>query len=160
MNGEELDMCLKKAIGPRYVGVYAADEIQPILNGDNANASSFCFVANTHSSNEPGEHWVAFYVISNDTLEFFDSYGQHPLVYFPHLHFISSSNYPFTLHYNNQKLQKSNSSVCGHYCLYYLYLRVLMHKSLIAIVKSLSAFQNPHPDQSVKSFFIRVFQTK
>ena len=160
MNGEEIDTILKKAIGPKYVGVFASDEIQPMLSDYCNREYPFCFIANTHSSSEPGEHWVAFYVIDNDTLEFFDSYGQHPHVYFPHLHFVSQSIYPLTLHYNNKKLQKLNSSVCGHYCLYYLYLRVLMHKSLISIVNSLSALHNPHPDQSVKSFFIRVFEKK
>ena len=157
MNGEELDKLLKRAIGPKYVGIFAADEIQSILDRGGGD-SSFCFIANTDYSHEPGEHWVAFYVVS-PILEFFDSYGQHPHVYFPHLQFVSSSSHlPYTLHFNNQKLQKFNSSVCAHYCLYYVYLRVVMHKSMNSIINSLSQYRTPHPDQSVKSFFIRVLQ--
>lgn len=156
MNGEELDRILKRAIGAKYVGVFAADEIQSILSSRRGDSSSsFCFLANTDLSNEPGEHWVAFFVVSNCTLEFFDSYGEHPYTYFPHLQLTTH----FTnLLYNNQKLQKLNSTVCAHYCLYYLYLRVVMNKSLHSIVNSLSLYRTPHPDKIVKSFFIRLFQ--
>ena len=35
-------------------------------------------VANTDPSSLPGQHWVAFYLLSPSHLEFFDSYGCHP----------------------------------------------------------------------------------
>ena len=160
MNGTAIDNALRNAIGARYLGVYAADEVAGVLSREMCNKQQQqqvrCFLANTDNSYEPGEHWVAFTLIGNTVLEFFDSYGFHPSLYFPN----ALPHTPLTIHFNNVKLQKLNSSVCAHYCFYYLYFRCLMHKSLNSIVTSLSIARTPHPDQSVKSFFIRIMNNK
>jgi len=122
-----------------FLGVFALDQIP----------SSFshypcAYVANTDPSSRKGQHWVAFYHHSPTRLEFFDSYGQPPQSY----------NFPFPSHitslkYNSYPLQSMISSVCGQYCIYFLYHR--SHQSTLArIVHNLRASNNP--DQLVHLF--------
>ncbi len=94
-----------------FLGVFSRDLI-PSLNTINYPA---CFVANTDSSSKPGEHWVAFYLKSKHKVEFFDSYGFH------------SRLYGFTIpidSYNHTQYQSFNSTLCGHFCILYLYTRI------------------------------------
>ena len=42
------------------------------------------YVVNTDESNQPGQHWVAFFTI-NDTIECFDSFGSNPGEYSVHI---------------------------------------------------------------------------
>ena len=79
-----------------------------------------CFVSNTDESHSPGEHWVAFYIANPNRIEFFDSYGMPPSVY------------GFTLNvscYNTTQYQSFDSNVCGHYCIFYLYVRSIFNSN-------------------------------
>ena len=86
------------------------------------------FVANTDPSTLPGYHWVAFVVFADrpSVIYFFDSFGM-PLSsyddlyqtclnkgYFSDTHIVASVN--------TRSLQGPTSSVCGHYCVLFLYL--------------------------------------
>ena len=94
-----------------FLGVFARDEISTVINNYPA-----CFVANTDPSSEPGTHWVAFYLESPTKSEFFDSYGLHPIAY-GFTHQVTS--------YNHTQFQTIHSTVCGHYCILFLYSRSL-----------------------------------
>ena len=76
-----------------------------------------CFVVNSDTSQLPGEHWIAFYYTDIDNSEFFDSYGLSPLVY----------GFDVDSLYSSRCLQSSTSTVCGQYCIYFLYHRSLKH---------------------------------
>ena len=95
-----------------FSGVFAADELPEIID-----ASPCGFVANTDPSTEPGTHWLAFYYPSRGERGFFDSYGYPP------------DNYgeAFKLYgvetWNKRKIQSSWSTVCGQYCIFYLYYK-------------------------------------
>lgn len=85
---------------------------------------ALCAIVNTDPSYEPGTHWVAFFLDSSvepNVLEFFDSYGLPPTAYDLKLPSFTHS----LLLVNQSTLQSYSSSVCGHYCLLYLYLRTL-----------------------------------
>jgi len=122
-----------------FLGVFALDQIP----------SSFshypcAYVANTDPSTRKGQHWVAFYHESPKRLEFFDSYGEPPQTYsFPFPSELSS------LRYNAYPLQKLNSSVCGQYCIFFIFHR--SHRSSLAsIIHSLRS--SPNPDRLVHLF--------
>ncbi len=44
------------------------------------------FVCNTNDGDEPGEHWIALYLVANIRGEYFCSYGLPPARDVPHLH--------------------------------------------------------------------------
>ena len=78
------------------------------------------YIINTDPSDEPGSHWVAVYVngtASNPIGEFFCSYGESPETY-NFKNWIESNSMRWT--YNEKRYQADSSSVCGHYCLFYL----------------------------------------
>lgn len=80
-----------------------------------------CFVLNIDKSTEPGSHWVAFYVSSPRSTEFFDSYGNAPSFYGgPILEFAARFK---NVDYNPLTLQSNVTAVCGQYCIFYLYSR-------------------------------------
>ncbi len=113
MNSLEVYNSLKH-LPVHSIGVYASDSLPLRLPPNSA------IVVNTQPSYLDGMHWIAIYLDSNNQLEYFDSYGQPPLVQ-DHLKFIRRNCNYYT--FNSQLLQSDFSSVCGHYCLCYLYFK-------------------------------------
>jgi hypothetical protein len=86
----------------------------------------YCFILNTHAHGEPGEHWLAFfYNCDTGVLEYFDSFGfalsVHATVYAA----LDACNLAAGAKAVNTAgmLQSLKSTVCGHYCVMYLYWR-------------------------------------
>jgi hypothetical protein len=77
------------------------------------------YIVNTAPSSHDGEHWVAFY-FTEDTAEFFDSYGQDPK---PEMVKFLASYGHRSWATNGRRLQGSLSTVCGQYCIFFLTLR-------------------------------------
>jgi len=152
MNDSEIEDLLRVAIGPRFLGVFTADNIPlPLIKNLPLTTYPYCFIANTDPDSEPGSHWVAFYVDSSHTYEFFDSYAISASTYFAKYNSFLAYTPPRVS--NSYSLQKLNSVVCGHYCIYYLYLRLVAHQSLASICRTLYPFsQLTHSDKTVKSF--------
>lgn len=101
-----------------------------------------CFIANTDTSSEPGEHWVAYFVQSPDHIEFFDSFAFLPITY------------GFALHsnkHNSLQIQSDKSDFCGHFCLYFLYHRAL-GKPLDFLIRDFSPYNLGQNDQMVEHF--------
>ena len=109
-----------------FLGVFPFDQFPtaslcyPTTSLHSVNTPALCTIINTDPSTSPGQHWVAFFKGPNaeqKQLEFFDSYGQTPLIYgftFPPDIKIISNTFP---------LQSLSTTVCGHYCILFLYLR-------------------------------------
>lgn len=78
------------------------------------------YIVNTDSSGQSGRHWVVFDFQSSYYAEFFDSYGNHPKNLANE--FVTFLNQNAKVWKFNQRiLQGQFSSVCGQYCIYYLY---------------------------------------
>ena len=82
---------------------------------------SFAYVINSDPSTEPGKHWIAVYFHKQGGGEYFDSYGLPPA-------FVSLKSYMDTYSlsdwiYNCKTLQALFSSVCRHYCVYFVLFR-------------------------------------
>ena len=106
----DCDLTMKHSI----CGVYAADEIPQTLQ------ASHGFIANTDPKQKQGQHWIAF-LYDNGVLECFDSYGKSPDQYSASFkHFMSKYS---RLKVNTKRLQSSNTTVCGQYCLFFLMCR-------------------------------------
>ena len=80
------------------------------------------YIVNTDSSQGPGKHWVAFYFENERSAEFFDSYGYKPLQLATEFETFLSRNAEHWIH-NEKRLQGDFSTVCGQFCLLFLYHR-------------------------------------
>ena len=77
------------------------------------------FIVNTDPKEKSGQHWLAFYFVSPQEGEFFDSYG-HPPQFYNHrfVSFLNENVQEWTL--NHKHLQSDFTAVCGQYCIFFL----------------------------------------
>lgn len=78
-----------------------------------------CIISNLDPDTKPGSHWVAIHVDNNGVGEYFDSFGRKPIEH--HKKFLKRNAKIWV--YNNKHLQNYFTSICGEYCLVYLYFR-------------------------------------
>ena len=77
------------------------------------------YVVNSHTSSKPGEHWLGIFFDKQGQGEFFDSYGLHPA--FNGFATLMNQNSKEWIY--NKTLQSLFSTVCGHFCIYYILFR-------------------------------------
>lgn len=99
----------KPTVKQIFKGVFALDKIPSKITD-----LPSCLVVNFDKSFQPGSHWVALY-ISNLTTEYFDSYGSQPT--HDSILKLLKDNYL----YNAEKLQNPITTVCGQYCIFFLW---------------------------------------
>ena len=134
-----------------YLGVYSADQVPTLeklcsfrsttkrkrstsAGPSVATVQPTCcyraksFIANTDPAAKPGYHWVAFVVFRDrpSVIYYFDSFGM-PLSNYEDLYrtclrhgYFSSTMVVNSV--NARALQGGHSTVCGHYCVLYLYM--------------------------------------
>jgi hypothetical protein len=112
----------------RWLGVFARDQLPDDLN----SRRPFALVLNTDPADKPGMHWLAMYGPAKGPIELFDSYALPPSLY---------ALNTFALTYSRTPLQSPTSAVCGHYCLYFLYIRSHGH-SFNTIIRHLKQMFN------------------
>jgi hypothetical protein len=126
------------------VGIYAVDSLpEPDLQ-----PGKF-MVANSDIWDGDGLHWLTFYKSHSGQFEFFDSFGRHAGYYDERFDHFLNSGHKDTL-YNTTCLQDGDSSLCGAYCIYYLFHRCRGRK----MIDILSHFSSNHRlnDVIVKTF--------
>jgi hypothetical protein len=106
-----INSILKKEVN--FIGCFSRENL-PVIN-----KLPISFIINTHESNQPGEHWLAFYIDINGA-EFFDSYGNSPN-YFGH-DLVNYLNKYKNWIFNKTKIQ-GNSNNCGYYCILFIMYR-------------------------------------
>ena len=134
----ECDPFMKKGV----LGVYPLDAIPKTL------PKRYGFILNTDPRHLPGQHWLAFYCDDEGRVEFFDSYGNPPSKY-------SSTIQTFmrrqsNARINSVRLQSIESTVCGQFCLFYLFMRTRGY-SMLRIIDYFST------DYSVNDEFVYEF---
>ena len=101
-----------KTLPVTATGVFPADRI-PVRW-----PRPYCLIANTDNRDKPGVQWIAVYLNDHGNAIYFDSYGLPPLVRHHNQRIRTNSN---TYKWNSKRLQSFNSTVCGQYCLMFLY---------------------------------------
>lgn len=76
-------------------------------------------VSNLDFDTEPGSHWIAIHIERNGVGQYFDSYGRPPTG--NHRSFLNRTTRQWD--FNRYRLQHDFTSVCGEYCLTYLYYK-------------------------------------
>ncbi len=140
----QLSIALQHAVVPHCyaLGIFSRDTI-PI-----PHCYPSCLIANSDSSYEHGTHWLALFFESPYHTEFFDRYGLMPFVY--------GINY-LPNKFNNQCFQSERSTVCGQFCLYYLYYRC-RGLSLSDVQSNLNSCAPLLNDHKVNCFVHKYFQ--
>ena len=139
--------CVNSHLGGGYTtGVYAADRLPKRLKKPAA------FIANTDTHDEPGTHWVAFFIPVKGKPEYFDSYGLNCFIE-GHLNF--QANTKKTWVWNKKELQSLNSKVCGHYCLVYLICRMKKHSitDFLSLFTSNTKNNDKHVRTCIRKYF-------
>ena len=93
----------------RWLGVIARDELPDFI----CEIRPWCLILNTDSNDQPGIHWLALYAPLSNGIELFDLFGYFSSMY--------SLNFLDHLH-SSYSIQSPRTSVCGHYCIVYIYL--------------------------------------
>ena len=114
-----------------FLGVFSADNL-PVIQRKPCS-----LVVNTDVSSKPGEHWVSMFIPKRGALEYFDSFGREPHIK-QHIEFIENNCNEYR--FNAASLQSRESSLCGHYCLMYIF-----HRS---IGKSMKNFVDKFPNSN------------
>ena len=102
----------KDEISNNFLGVFALNEIPRTIT-----SLPKCFIFNTQTRDQDGEHWLAIYLDKNRKCYFFDSYGLSPQ-YYNLSAYINSISISFN--WNMKRLQ-GNSTYCGFYCIAFLH---------------------------------------
>lgn len=135
---------LKSILGDiaQFGGVFAADDIK--------FTTLPCFIiVNTDVKGQPGTHWVCMKLDKNQC-EFFDSLGRAPYFYHDHWHTLLLK-IGGTYLYNNQRVQGHMSTVCGHYCIFYI-LQHLCGASFQSILNKFDKVNYKYNDAFVLQF--------
>lgn len=132
-----------------FLGVFPSDRLPEDIKQYPAS-----LIANVDKSNQPGSHWIAIYIDREEQGIFFDSYGNGPGYYtdsFKAFLEKNTKNYKF----NTKCLQSMYSTVCGHYCLYF----ILMKSRRFSLETIVSRFgeNKSHNDETVKQFIVNHF---
>ena len=115
MNTHQIEHILsaEKSTKDIFCGVFPSNEIP---HKPSREKCPLAFVANIDPGHLPGTHWVAFYFPKQGPLEYFDTYGRLPLPAFETI-----LNEEFLR--SRRTLQNPFSSVCGQYCIYFIFKR-------------------------------------
>ena len=132
MNGYQLWHALRHCPVTQncFNGIFAPDTL------DNLKHQPSLLICNTDYSFEKGTHWLAlFFDDRGNGAELFDSMG-HPINYYAREIEDFVSLYSPVCKNLIERIQPPQTSLCGHYCLYYAYYRCLGH-SMESIVNNM-----------------------
>lgn len=113
----------------------------------------------------PGTHWTAFW-IGNDRKPgqacYFDPFGIHPPI---EIQKLLSPYVPYPI--NSTEIQSIESSICGYYCLYFIYYMDKYKTKIPNLTKRIQNFvdlfneNNPHKNREIlQREFIKHFPKK
>ena len=141
MNSIQIEKILSnyKPLKGIYKGVFASNTIPLDMK------VPFCFIANTMREGTTGQHWIACYSDSRNTIDYFDSLAEAAPVELQH--FLDQFS---QVNKNTISLQSLFSEACGQYCIYFLVKR--RKHSFITVLKKLYSLPMIEREKMVKGF--------
>ncbi len=120
ITNKDLEKLSRKFFTRDFLGVFPCDVIP------NSKKRRTCVIFNLSKHDEAGSHFVA--IIKHERkIVYFDSFGKQCENKYlnKYIH-----NYKLPIEYNKNQIQDDNSSLCGYYCFYFLYICFLQRRSL------------------------------
>jgi hypothetical protein len=156
MNTIQIDHALQSWLGSQskypqsiYKGTFALNQVPHV-------EAPFAMVLNTDPLMKEGDHWIAVYCASaHDPVEFFDTRG-FPLNEYYTKHVLSVLAPRVSIVYNLYPIQSVCSTVCGEFCIAYLYHRIC-GISFDEFLSFFSAIDLRHNDHWVFNFVHKNF---
>lgn len=116
METSQLEELVKKTIPDcPFGGVFASDT----LPWEDRKFNGTCYIINLDESSGCGTHWISI-ILKDGGNEYFDSFGFPPP---DNLKFEEFMNGDYV--YNEKSLQHPLTTVCGQYCLFYVFQRFM-----------------------------------
>ena len=111
LHAGEIECLVSRLVkGVRWLGVFPRDELPDLTR----ESRPWCLILNTDPKDQPGTHWLTLYATKAGPTGLFDSIGFSP---------INDNLDSLNLLHLGYPLQSPSTSVCGHYCIVYIYLR-------------------------------------
>jgi hypothetical protein len=141
MNSLQIEKILSnyKPLKGIFKGVFASDTISLGMK------FPFCFIANTMREGTSGQHWIACYSESRNTIDYFDSLADGAPIELQHF----LDKFP-QVNTNTISLQSLFSEACGQYCIYFLVKR--RRHSFSNVLKTLYSLPINVREKMVKKF--------
>lgn len=148
MNNREIEFLLTRNPATRsvFAGVFARNT----LPGKPRARKPYAYIVNTANAETSGEHWICIYHPVVGIPEYFDSYGMDAPKIFE---LFMSNRYKKSV----VRLQHQLTTVCGQYCLYYICMRSVYHKSMDEILGILYGERKLNSDVYVNHFVEEFF---
>jgi hypothetical protein len=148
MNNGQINALLKThpTTSKNFLGVFASDTL-PIKKN---LQKPYSMVVNLDPINKSGSHWVTIYAPKGEFMEYFDSYGVQAT---GTIKSFLGRKYV----YNIKFIQHPLSTVCGQYCIYYIYMRNI-GTTMETLLKTFNAKTNIRNDLKVNRFVENNFQ--
>lgn len=149
MNSLQIETILLnyKPLKNKFMGVFSSNNIPNIERN-----KPFCFIANTMRKGTIGEHWIACYSDSKNTLEYFDSLGDTPNCDMRQ----SMLNRFSIVKQSRYSLQSPLSDTCGHYCICFLVLRSRQGSNFSSTLQKLHSIPSESRDAVLKRLVQRL----
>lgn len=114
MYSKDIVKMAKKLKIKGFAGVFSLDRLPRSWS----HRPPYRFIVNTHTSNLPGEHWIAVSFESNGKIYAFDPMG----FYYPSklVQYLSQFKKHRPIIFNRFPFQKPSSKKCGQFCLSWL----------------------------------------
>lgn len=125
ITNKDLEKLSRKFFNKNFLGVFPCD-VPPNFKKDFLSV-----IYNLSKHNEEGTHFVAMIKCKRKII-YFDSFGktcENKNI----IQYMKKFNLP--TEYNKKQIQHDNSSLCGYYCFYFLYICFLQRKSLSFFIK-------------------------
>lgn len=133
-----------------FCGVFALDNFMEAFLKDPTGA----YIFNTHTSDKPGEHWLATIDVGG-TVYFFDSYGLTKKRFPTIINFLTN-NCPRLRLAGSICLQGFGSTTCGDYCVLFVLL-TMRGWSCNKFYTNMSFANNSHDrDHQIRTFIIHL----
>lgn len=115
----------------------------------------YALIVNTDNHDKPGLHWVAVYLNNYGEAIYFDSYGVPPLVNSHHQRIRKNAK---KYSWNTKRLQSFNSTVCGQYCVMFLYY--MSHGYSLENFCNLFSDNYKYNDNLARKFYGKISKSK
>lgn len=147
MNTQEIQHCMSKLNIGVESNVFPANRMPMFVQ------LPVYIISNLDPDFKPGSHWIAIYIDVNGVGEYFDSFGRKPEGY--HKMFLIRNAKKW--YCNHQQLQSYLTSVCGKYCLVYLYLKTknVKFNDFINVFSTVNSLGN---DVTISQMFRIIFE--